>query len=118
MTLLVEEYRFGRIRVGGREYTRDIVFTPERVLNPAWWRREGHRLYWSDLERYVEEAEPRVVVVGTGHDGMMKVDMGVVEALKMRGVELVAAPTRDAAKLYNELAARGERVLAAFHLTC
>ncbi len=116
--LLVEEYRFGWIKIGGRPYTRDIVFTPAGILDDAWWRREGHVLYWEDLEPYIREAAPSVVIVGTGHDGMLKIDYTVVEALRELGVELLAAPTREAVDVYNRLAEEGARVLAALHLTC
>lgn len=118
MPLLVEEYRFGRVKIGGRVYTRDIVFTPRRVLDDSWWRREGHRLYWEDLEPYIREASPGTVIVGTGYEGMMKVDHTVIEALRSLGIELLAAPTREAVKVYNKLAEEGADVLAALHLTC
>jgi len=118
LPLLVEEYSFGRLKLGGRVYTKDIIFTPQRVLDDSWWRAEGHRLAWSDISRYVEEAKPGVVVVGTGSSGRMRVGEDVVEALRGLGLELVAAPTGYAVKVYNKLALRGENVMAALHLTC
>ena len=40
-------------------------------------------------------------------------------ALRGRGIDVVAKPTRDAVAAFNELAAEpSKRVVAALHLTC
>ena len=115
---LVESYSFGRIRISGREYTRDVVVAPDAVLDERWWRREGHALHVEDISRYVESYKPSVVVVGTGYFGVMRVSEEVEAYLRGRGIELVALDTRRAVEEYNKRAGRGERVLGAFHLTC
>lgn len=114
----VEEYSFGRIRVPGREYTRDIVITPESVLDEGWWRKEGHLLQVEDIAKYVEEYKPAVVIVGTGYFGAMRVDGRVRSYLAERGIALLALKTSDAVREFNLRAGRGERVLGAFHITC
>ena len=114
----IERYEFGKIRVAGREYTRDVVVAPEGVVEERWWRVEGHLLRVEDIARYVEEQRPSVLVVGTGYFGMLRVDRGLVEYLRVKGVELVALKTGDAVKEFNNRVERGERVLGAFHLTC
>jgi hypothetical protein len=115
---LVESYSFGRIRISGKEYSRDVVVAPDAILDEQWWRREGHALYVEDISRYVESYRPRVVVVGTGYYGVMKVSREVEAYLREKGIELVALDTRRAVEEYNKRAGRGERVLGAFHLTC
>ncbi len=115
---LIESYSFGRIRISGKEYSRDVVVTPDAVLDERWWRREGHALYVEDISRYVESYKPSVVVVGTGYFGVMKVSGEVEAYLREKGIELIAMDTRRAVEEYNKRAERGERVLGAFHLTC
>ena len=46
---MIEEYDFGKLRVGGKEYRPDVIIYPEgdsgsERVNPSWWRKEGHRL--------------------------------------------------------------------------
>jgi len=113
---LVEEYTFGRIKLGGRVYGRDLVVTPSGVIHP-WWRREGHLLALDDL-REVLEVEADCLVIGTGYSGAMDVLDEVVEYFRGRGVEVYVAGTREAVRVYNELVKAGRRVIAAFHLTC
>ena len=115
---LVESYSFGRVRVSGKEYSRDVIVAPDAVLDEQWWRREGHALYVEDILRYVESYKPSVVVVGTGYYGVMKVSEEVKAYLREKGIELIALDTRRAVEEYNKRAERGERVLGAFHLTC
>lgn len=116
--LRVEAYSFGRIKVSGREYARDIVLTSEEVLDESWWRKEGHRLQLEDIAHYVERYRPSVVVVGTGYFGAMKVDERVAQYLATKGIQLVSLKTGDAVREFNQRVSRGERVLGAFHLTC
>jgi len=111
----IEHCRFGTITVDGQRYTRDLIILPERVIG-GWWRREGHALHPNDLTA-IFEAAPDVLVVGTGACGMMRVTEETRRALIAAGIRLIAAPTTEAVKTYNEL--REEtRVAAALHLTC
>ena len=116
--VVVEEYSFGKIRVHGKTYSNDVIITPERVVCEKWWRREGHRVYLEDIERYILEYSPKIVVFGTGYSGLVKVQDEVLRFLRERGVEVYTLPTKDAARLFNELSTRETRILGAFHLTC
>ncbi len=113
---LVEEYRFGRIVIGGKVYERDLIVTPSGVLSP-WWRKEGHLLTLEDLGE-AAEAQVDSAVIGTGYSGMMEVLDEVVEHFKKKGVKVYIANTRKAVETYNRLVQKGDKVLAAFHLTC
>lgn len=116
--LKVRHYEFGRIVVDGREYTRDIVITPTRVIE-NWWRREGHRVYLEDLTKYgILDEDFEVIVFGTGYYGMVVIEREVVEELNRRGVKHIAEPTGTAVKKFNQLVDEGKRVVGAFHLTC
>ena len=113
---LIEEYSFGRIKIGGRVYTRDVIIFPDKVY-PNWWRKEGHSLCVEDLE-IVLKRKPRVLVIGTGYYGVMRIPSDVVNYLERQGINVIVKDTRRAVEVYNELVGKGEDVAAALHLTC
>ena len=111
----IDSYRFGRVEIDGQVYTKDVIILPDRVI-PNWWRREGHALVPADLEA-VLEAAPATLIVGQGAFGRMRVTDETRALLAERGIELLAAPTREACKIYGDMRERGN-VAAALHLTC
>lgn len=111
----IESYRFGRLVVDGEAYTNDLILLPNRVISD-WWRERGHRLSAEDLEK-VLEAQPEVLVVGTGAHGMMKVPAETRQAVKEAGIELKVTDTGDAWILYNDEQSQRDAA-GAFHLTC
>ncbi len=118
MPYLVKHYEFGRIVVDGREYTRDIIITPSRIIE-NWWRKEGHRVYLEDLEKYgVFNENFEIIVFGTGYHGLVIIEREVIDELRRRGIEYIAEPTRRAVEIYNKLVQEGRKVVGAFHLTC
>ncbi|AAB91211.1 Mth938-like domain-containing protein [Archaeoglobus fulgidus] len=112
----VEHYSFGRIRIGGRDYTSDVIVGPD-FLKPNWWRKEGHRVFLEDIEE-VFDLRPEVVVFGTGASGRVVVDDAVIEKLRNLGAEVIVERTDEAVKRYNKLLKAGRRVVLAAHLTC
>jgi hypothetical protein len=111
----VDGYRFGQMVVDGEAHTNDLILLPDCVV-PDWWRDQGHRLSPSDLG-VVFAAEPEVLVVGTGANGVMKVPRETERAVRDAGIELKVARTSRAWQLYNDLQGRRETA-GAFHLTC
>ena len=112
---MIDSYSFGSITVNGRRYTADVIIYPDRV-DSSWWRKEGHNLCMEDL-REVLRYQPEVLVIGKGKPGLMSVGNDLIEQLSQLGIEVRAAPTAKAVKLYNELSA-GKKAVAALHLTC
>jgi len=104
--------------IDGKRYTSDLIVFPEKVLS-RWWRREGHKICVEDLKEVLKQASlPEVLVVGTGYSGLVKILPEVEKALKEQGIKLIAQPTSEAYKTFNELLKAGKRVVGAFHLTC
>jgi len=116
MAPTIERYDFGRVTVDGRDYRADVIILPDRLV-PDWWRLEGHSLAPEDL-REVVAAGVKTLIVGTGGYGVMKVPDDTVTFLESRGIKVEAYETPRAVRRYNELAAAGEAVAAALHLTC
>ena len=112
----IDYYDFGVMIVSGKEYRSDLIITPSRIVSD-WWRLEGHRLQIPDVRDYILE-DVDCVVIGTGYDGLMRVDKEVIEEFRKRGREVYVLKTREAVDKYNELVSKGKKVLAFFHLTC
>ena len=112
---MIDSYDFGQIVIDGKRYNSDLIVFPDRVRD-GWWRKEGHRLHVEDLKE-VFEAEPEVLVVGTGYSGLMTVPPETKRYIESEGIELIAQKTAEACKTFNRLVKSG-KVVAALHLTC
>jgi hypothetical protein len=112
----IDDYSFGRIEIGGRDYDADVIVFPDRVQE-RWRRLEGHRLAVKDLETVLAEP-PRVLVIGTGYYGRMQVPQETLERLAEAGIEVRIQTTGDAVAELNRLQGESARIVAALHLTC
>jgi hypothetical protein len=110
----LEDYSFGHIKVDGAEETRDLIVLPGRVVT-NWWRKDGHSLAMEDLDEVIGEL-PERLILGCGHDGRLKPDPAVLDALRDRGIEVEPMRTGEAVRRYGEL--DPDRTAAALHLTC
>lgn len=113
---IIGNYKFGEIEVDGKVYTGDIKIVGGSVVS-NWWRGEGHVLAIADIDDILAVA-PRVLVVGMGLPGRMKVNEDLRERLNGMGTSLIEEPTAKAAATFNRLTKAGEKVAGAFHLTC
>ncbi len=112
----IDSYSFGRIRIDGVDYTSDVLVFSGRVRD-RWWRREGHNLCMEDLVEVLADP-PRLLVVGTGYYGNMRVPEETLAALRGQGIEVKVCPTGDAVAELNRLQREAARVVGALHLTC
>ncbi len=112
----IDYYDFGEIVINGKVYRQDVIITPKEIISD-WWRIEGHRLQLADLQQ-VLNINFDVLIVGTGYNGLMKVDPEVIEEFKRRGIEVIIHTTKKAVEKYNEMVDKGKKVVGAFHLTC
>ncbi|MDI6699119.1 MAG: MTH938/NDUFAF3 family protein [Candidatus Saccharicenans sp.] len=113
--MIIENYSFGRMVIGGKSYTADLIIIGDEIF-PNWWRREGHSLCLEDLGP-VLAARPEVLVIGTGAYGAMDVPYETERFLEERGIEVIWKPTAEAVEIFNRLTGR-KKAAAAFHLTC
>ena len=113
----VESYQFGKMKVDGHCYTKDLLLLPPRIVSP-WWRKEGHQLNIADLEQ-VLMYHPQTLIVGTGASGGMKISSETQLYLETQSIQLVTLFTDEAWHCFNRLTVEEEgRIAAAFHLTC
>lgn len=111
---MIEAYKFGRIVINGRTYTNDVMIFSDRVT--PWRRKGGHVVSIEDLNAILRE-KPKVIVIGTGASGLVRIAPETARELAAQGIELVAAPTRRAIEIFNDRFMT-ENVIGGFHLTC
>ncbi|RMF14324.1 MAG: hypothetical protein D6761_09645 [Candidatus Dadabacteria bacterium] len=109
---------FGWINLGGSIFEHDRIVHPDGV-SPVWWRRSRHDFVLEDALEILAAYPIRVLIVGTGWMGMLRVaDEEISAALAERGVGFEVMRTPDAASRWQRTFAEGIPCAAALHLTC
>ena len=111
----IDSYHFGKIVIGGRKYSSDVIIFPDRVQD-EWRRKKSHELTLEDTKDIMSE-NPEALIVGTGAAGLMRVLPEVGQEAEARNIKLIIEPTGEACDIYNQLSDI-QRVVAALHLTC
>ena len=117
MKVTIDGYSFGKMIIGGREYTSDFILHADGRLQNNWWRAQGHRLVPGDIAAELEPA-PELLIIGTGASGLMVVSTSLVELCRQRGIDFEARRTAAAVRRFNESVEAGISVVGCFHLTC
>ena len=112
----IDNYEFGKIVINGKEYSNDVIIFPDHVKGD-WWRDEGHVFSVKDLEEAFN-AEPEILILGIGHDGMVNVKDEVMEHCNKKNIQTVVEKTGKAVETFNKLSGEDKKVVAALHLTC
>jgi len=117
MILEIKYYSFGRMIIGTKEYTSDLILDMEGHIQDNWWRKQGHYLSPEDIAAVLESA-PKKIVIGTGANGRMAVSDQVIQVCQKKGIELEILPTAEAVTHFNCAVQAGIPVAGCFHLTC
>jgi hypothetical protein len=110
---------FGEIEIEGRRYTTDVVIDAGRVEKRRKKPSKQHRAEYGHTPLSVHEKIPwggGRLVVGTGASGALPIMPAVRDEADRRGIEIVAAPTKEALHLLQGVDA--ESVYAIVHVTC
>ena len=111
----ISDYRFGKIVIDNRTYTRDVIICGRDIIG-NWWRKQGHRIELGDLDR-VELTAGIHLIIGTGYNDCVVLDPDLVEYCRSNDVKLESMPTPLAVRHFNSLSGEPS-VIGAFHLTC
>ena len=111
----IDDYRFGKITINGQLFIKDLIILSDRIL-PNWWREHGHSLTMADLNEVIA-VKPKVLIIGTGMYGRIKIQENILQNLKSLNIEIIAVRTGKACQIYNQKQADND-VIAALHLTC
>jgi hypothetical protein len=110
---------FGVVEIDGRRFDHDVVVERGRVVKREKKASKPLRDRYGHTPLSLLEPIPwdcRRLIVGTGADGALPIDEGVLEEAERRGVELVAVPTEDACDLLAD--ADLATTNAILHVTC
>ena len=114
---MIQEYRFGKMVIGGATYEQDLIIAGGEVI-PNWWRKKGHNFQMSDIEKVMNNHQPEILVVGKGQFGMLTVSDEVQNYMHQHEIELIHKKTGKAVQIFNKYYHQGKNVIGAFHLTC
>jgi len=112
---MINSYNFGNIIIDKNKFTKDLIIFPEKI-NSNWRRKTGHLLTEDDIKEILDY-KPEVLIIGTGANGLMKVDDKVKEKLRSLETEFIIKKTSEAVIEYNRIY-NDKKVVCALHLTC
>jgi hypothetical protein len=110
--------RFGRLKVGGERYTKDVVLDQGVVRKRKKKPSREFREQFGHTPVSLKEEIPwdcKCLVIGTGMDGRLPVMEEVTAEAQRRGVQLVVCPTPEAILLLREEPADTNAIV---HVTC
>ncbi len=110
-------FSFGKLRVDGDEYKKDLVIDRGEVRKRKKRRSKKYRDRYGHTPLSLDENIPwkcKRLVVGTG-GGALPIMKEVRREAKRRHVELIALPTKEALEF---LSGNPGRTNAVLHLTC
>ena len=113
-----ETFSFGSIRVDGMTYKHDLVIDRGEIRKRKKRASKQYRDAFGHTPLSAKEDIPwrcRRLVVGTGAEGRLPVMNEVQTEAKLRKVELLSLPTRDAIAILN---GGGKDTNAIVHVTC
>ena len=116
----IKHLSWGVMEVDGLGTGKDVKLWPGG--GRAWdWRETNTRhfpgIQVADIAELIDHGA-NVIVLSRGMNLLLQTGRETVKWLDQRGVKHHILETREAAKLYNELAGRGDAVGGLFHSTC
>lgn len=113
----IDAFSFGKITIAGKLYRSDVIIFSDRVQE-SWVREEEHRPQIREFAEIVQ-AEPEVLIIGTGYAGVMSIPDQIRNYLTSKGIEVRVDKTAKAIDLFNALQGSMKgKVIAALHVTC
>lgn len=111
---------WGEIEAEGLARARDLKLWPGSG-RPWDWRETGTHhvpgIQVGDVQELLENGA-RTIVLTRGMELVLQTCPETLEYLRARQIRVHVAETNEAARIYNELAERGEAVGGLFHSTC
>lgn len=110
----IDSMKFGEIRVDGKTYYSDLTI---------WWdghveMRDKSHTFGADEFLGIASKKPEVIVVGTGTDGVLRIEEEVGQLASRKGIKIYDEISPKAVDLFNAFLAEGKRVVGVIHATC
>ena len=113
-----DSYSFGAVTIDGVTYDHDVVIDHGAISKRSKKASKPFRDRFGHTPLSVNEDLPWTcerLIIGTGASGSLPVMDEVLREAERRGVEVVAAPTKEAIALLGK---GSERTNAVLHVTC
>lgn len=117
----IDSLSFGTITVDGRTFEHDVVILPDGNVirrNKRLSKRKfgsSHQLARAELKEYFSSSPPSLLIVGTGHFGILRFSDGAARFLDKHAIEAEFLPSPEAMRRFNEAP---EGTAAIVHVTC
>ncbi len=110
----IDSVKWGELKIDGKLYYSDMYVYWD---GKAEMRKKSHLF---DMDEFVKllQKDPKIIVVGTGFNGVVKVPEEVSQMAEDKKVELFLETTPKAAEVFNAFAGEGKKVIAVLHSTC
>jgi len=116
----IDSTDFGSITIDGRTYPHDVLI---RISGKIEKRKKklSKKIFGTshilslDEARFVYEKGSRLLVLGTGQGGNLRLSPEAADFFEHKGCEVLAKPTPRAVAAYN---AAEEKKIGLFHVTC
>lgn len=117
----INSTEFGSITVDNVVYNQ-VLIIGSKVVEREYEKLKSlfgtsHRIGEWELDSLLKE-DPEIIIIGTGQDGMLMVDVKVIDTINEKNIELVIEKTPKAIDIYNQEIAKGKKVNAIIHTTC
>jgi hypothetical protein len=110
-------YSQGKLVISGKTNTQDVLIMPDGTVNLSWDTKTTHVLTVKDIGALLD-SKPEIIIVGTGHQSLLKPSPDLKKRLKGWGIEAEFLQTDKAVERFKELKKAGKQVGACFHIGC
>lgn len=111
----INHFSFSKMVVDGQEFNEmDIAISSGGKVAP-WQIGSVHVVAPADIDALIGP-DTRVLIIGTGANGVTKVRADALAGARAKGVEVHVLDTAAAVKLFNSMPKKG--LAAAFHTGC
>jgi len=120
--LKINSTKFGSLKINGKNYRYDRLIIDDQVRPRDYARLKekygtGHRIDPEEIDLLISN-NPYAIIIGTGQNGVLKVDDFTKEKIKKQKIKLIIDKTPQAIKKFNQLIVEGKKVNALIHTTC
>jgi len=113
--LFIDSNKFGYFKINNQEYKSDIKIINNKVR--LWHFTKHHQIVPEDVKELVENL-PEIIVLGTGYNGLCKVQPETEKFLENNNIKFLIKDTRQACNDFNRLMNSKRKVFAVLHATC
>ena len=116
----IEHISWGQMMIEGTGSGKDFKLWPGGARTWDWTETNTHHvpgIQPSDVQELLEHGS-RIIILSRGMLLQLHTCNETLQLLSEEGVEVHIRETKEAAKLYNDLAASGAAVGGLFHSTC